>query len=244
MLALAVVAVLIGASLQRASGTGVGLVVAPVMALLFGPAEGVLLTNATTTLSGLLLTLTVWNDVDWKKIRSLSAWAIPGAILGAFLVSILPGSALQIIIGVIVLIALLVTFVVPQLPEVKSPWARRTAGAMGGCFNTTAGVAAPAMVIYANMSRWDQSSFAATMQPTFMVMGLMSVLLKVLVFPVPGMTMPPWWLLPVLAVTILLGAVIGTAISKRISKKAARNVANTLALIGGIVVLLRGLGVL
>ena len=49
VLMIALAAVVLGATLQRASGTGVGLVVAPVLALLYGPAHGVLLTNVTTT---------------------------------------------------------------------------------------------------------------------------------------------------------------------------------------------------
>lgn len=242
MVVFVVVAVLVGAALQRASGTGVGLVVAPVLALMVGPGEGVLLTNSATVLSGLLLTLTAFRNVDWRTFRSLAIWAIPGAVFGAYLVSVLPAHLLQILIGLVVLTALLITVALPRLPHVTSPWARRTAGTIGGCFNTTAGIAAPAMVIYANLSRWDQVRFAATMQPTFLFMGLASVLLKVLAFPVPGMTLPPWWFYPVLALTILAGAGIGHLISKRISRQAARNVAMTLAFIGGVMVLLRGFG--
>ncbi len=51
MLWFAPLAVVVGACLQRASGTGVGLAVSPVLAFLFGPGPGVLITNTTTMLS-------------------------------------------------------------------------------------------------------------------------------------------------------------------------------------------------
>lgn len=242
MFALALLAVIIGSTLQRASGTGVGLVVAPALALVYGPAQGVLLTNATTMLSGLLLTLSVRPQVDWQAYRTIALWSLPGACAGASLVQGLPAQTLQIVIGSIVLTALMITLFIPQLPHIASIWSRRIAGCIGGCFNTTAGVAAPAMVVYANLSRWEQKSFAATMQPTFMTMGLVSVILKSIVFPVPNMNLPPWWLLPAIAATVFCGSHIGNIVATKLSAHTARRIAIGCALIGGLVVLIRGLG--
>ena len=59
----AAVAFLVGTVLQRVSGTGVGLVCAPILALLLGSAQGVLVTNATTTVSGFLIMLAVRRDI-------------------------------------------------------------------------------------------------------------------------------------------------------------------------------------
>ncbi|PXA76601.1 hypothetical protein DCC26_09195, partial [Auritidibacter sp. NML120779] len=61
-----VIAVLVGTILQRLSGTGVGLVVAPVLSLVLGPAFGVLLTNMTTMVSGFLIMLSVWSSISWR----------------------------------------------------------------------------------------------------------------------------------------------------------------------------------
>ncbi|WP_394277745.1 hypothetical protein [Luteococcus sp.] len=68
-------AILVGTVLQRLSGTGVGLVCAPVLALLLGSAQGVLVTNATTTVSGFLIMLAVRRDVDWRRAGVLVCWA-------------------------------------------------------------------------------------------------------------------------------------------------------------------------
>ena len=68
------------------SGTGVGLVVTPVLSLLLGPVAGVLLTNAVTTVSGFTIMLSVRKRVDWRRAGIVVASALPGAVLGALLV--------------------------------------------------------------------------------------------------------------------------------------------------------------
>ena len=152
----AAAAILVGSVLQRLSGTGVGLVVAPVLAILLGPAVGVLTTNATTTVSGFLIMLAVRRDVDWRRYGLIAGTAVLGSLPAAWLVATLPAPVLQVILGAVVLGALATTFGLPQLPRWSGPLPTVLAGAVGGFFNTTAGVAAPVMVIYAKLSQWEQ----------------------------------------------------------------------------------------
>ena len=86
VIAIAAVAVVVGATLQRLSGMGVGLVVAPTLALLLGPQLGVYVTNATTVCSGVLIMLTVLRDVDWKRWAVFAGVGLVGSIPGALLV--------------------------------------------------------------------------------------------------------------------------------------------------------------
>lgn len=236
---IAVAAILVGTVLQRVSGTGVGLVCAPALALLLGSAQGVLVTNATTTVSGLLIGLAVRRDIDWRRAGTLIVAALPGAVTGALLVRSLPAAWLQIIIGAVVLLAILVTTTSPRLPHLAGTVTTVVAGTIGGLFNTTAGVAAPAMVIYSRVSRWEQRSFSATMQPVFMTMGFMSVVLKS-VLASRAVTTPPWWFLPLVVGTVLVGIRLGTAASRRVGPEHARTLALALAGIGGLVAVVRG----
>ncbi len=57
VLVVAALAIFIGTILQRVSGTGVGLVIAPVLTLLFGPMQGVMLTNTVTPVTAFLIML-------------------------------------------------------------------------------------------------------------------------------------------------------------------------------------------
>lgn len=237
----AVAAILIGSTLQRLSGTGVGLVVAPVLALLMGPALGVFVTNSTTVVSGFLIMLAVIRDVDWKRYLLFLPMALLGAVPAAFMVRELDAAWLNIVIGAVVLVALALTFGTPSVPHLRSRFLTAAAGAVGGFLNTSAGVAAPAMVMYSRFARWDQRSFAATMQPTFMTMGIFSVATKLAVGATTFDQLPPWWLFPIIVVTVVVGIRLGAWLAGKVSLGTARTVAITLAGLGGAVAVVRGL---
>lgn len=241
LLLVAATAVVVGSLLQKVSGTGVGLVVAPTLSVLLGPAVGVLVTNATTTVSAFLIMLTVLPQIDWARWRWLIVPAVPGAFAGALLVYALPLAWLQTVIGAVVLLAILTSVALPRLPEVRGPLPLVITGLVGGVFNTTAGVAAPAMVLYAKLSRWDQRAFAATMQPTFLGLGAMSVLFKTLLSPHGLQGLPPWWVVPGVVVAVLLGVRLGQVVARHIDSHQARRIALTLAGLGGAIALAKGI---
>lgn len=236
----AAVAILIGTVLQRVSGTGVGLVCAPILALLLGSGQGVLVTNATTTVSGLLIGLSVRHLVDRRLAITVCLAAIPGAVAGALIVRALPAAWLQVVIGAVVLLGLLTAVATPKLPHWPGRGAMVVAGVIGGLFNTTAGVAAPAMVVYSRLARSEQRTFAATLQPIFMTMGALSVASKTLLGSTQGEYPPPWFVLVVLAV-VVLGIRIGAWVAERASPARARTLALILAGAGGAATLIRGL---
>ena len=237
--AAAALAIFVGTVLQRVSGTGVGLVCAPALALLLGSAQGVLVTNATTTMSGLLIGLSVRRDIDWRRAGLVILSAAPGAVAGALLVRALSAAWLQIVIGGVVVLALVTSVALPRLPHWDGRLPTVVAGALGGLFNTTAGVAAPVMVVYSRLARLEQATFAATLQPIFMAMGAMSVVLKSALAPSIG-ELPPAWFLPVVLVTVALGIVLGGRLAGRVSAGQARTLALALAGLGGATTLVRG----
>lgn len=242
------IAVLVGTVLQRLSGTGVGLVVAPVLAIVLGPGIGVLITNMTTVVSGLLIMIAVFPRIDWRRYLLLAPASLLGAVPGAWLVGQLPAGWLSIILGAIVLLALVVTFSLPQLPYLRGRSSGWVAGVVGGFFNTTSGVAAPVMVVYSRVSRWDQGSFAATMQPVFMTFGAVSAVSKLALGSVDtgavaagganGLALG--WLFAGIAVTVLVGIAVGGLLSKHVPLTTARTLAMVLAGLGGLGAIVRG----
>lgn len=233
-------AVLVGTTLQRVSGTGVGLVVSPTLALLLGPAAGVLLTNATTTVSALLIMLAVRRDVQWLRYAQLVPGIVVGAVPGALLVRVADPGWLEVVVGGGVLLGVLTAVTVPRVPRVSGAGPALAAGAVGGFLNTTAGVAAPAMVVYALASRWAHRPFAATLQPTFMTMGAVSVLSKVALGAAGPAGTPPWWLLATMVLTVVAGVPVGGWASRHVSAHAARRVAVALSAAGAGATLVRG----
>ena len=103
MLWMVLPAVLVGTILQRISGTGVGLVVAPAFAISLGGSNGVFLTNVTTAVSGFLLTCALWRTVNWSQWAKLCSSALIGTVIGAVVVRVTPGAVLQLVVGSVVL---------------------------------------------------------------------------------------------------------------------------------------------
>lgn len=237
----AAVAILVGSTLQRLCGTGVGLVVSPVLAMLLGPAVGVFVTNATTVVSGILIMLAVRRDIDWRRFAMIGPVAVFGAIPAALLVRELPAAWLQIVVGTVVLVALGTTFGLPRMPVVRHRWLAVATGVVGGFFNTTAGVSAPVMVIYSKLSQWEQHRFAATLQPVFALMGLLSVGSKLAVGATTVAELPPWWVFGAIVVVVLGGITVGGRLARRVSSGHARMLAITLAGLGGAVAVVRGI---
>lgn len=240
---IAFLAVLVGATLQRLSGTGVGLVVAPCLALAMGPHVGVFVANSTTVVSGFLIMFAVLKDVDWRRWGVFAGVGIVGALPGALLVRELSAGWLDVMIGGVVLVALVLTFSVPRVPHVtgrRLPVLTAAAGAVGGFLNTASGVAAPAMVMYSQFTRWPQRDFAATMQPTFMMFGLTSVLMKLFTGATTVEQLPHAGLFGAIVLAVIAGIRLGGLLARRVSAGSARRVAIALAGAGALSALVRG----
>ena len=241
MLIVVGLAVLVGTILQRVSGAGVGLIVSPVLSLLIGPAHGVLVTNGVTMISGTTLTIQAWRRIDWKRYAILVSSALIGLIPGAWLVAHLPSAWLQIVVGGVVLLGLAVTVGLRNLPPTAETPTGIVAGAFGGLFNVTAGVAAAAMVVNARMTRWAQVSYAATMQPTFATLGAMSVAAKLIAGVGSGEGWPSPWLFVVALCAVFVGAWLGGIVARHVSASKARTLAMSLAAAGALAAVVRGL---
>ena len=146
-LAVVVAAVLLGCLLQRTSGMGTGLVVSPTLVLAIGPVTGVVLTNLTTTVSALLLTIAVRADVDRGRLVRIAPVVIVGSVPAAVLVGTVDPGWLEVVIGAVLLLALAGTGLVRDLPDLPTTPAGLAAGVVGGFLNTAVGVAAPAMLV-------------------------------------------------------------------------------------------------
>lgn len=233
--------VFIGSFLQRVSGMGLGLVAGPVLSLILGPVAGILVVNVLAVVNAAMTTLTVRKFVDWQKFGLISSVLIIGAIPGAWLIQQLGSGWLQVLVGAVLLVALgLVSFGSHLLPPVTGRPPAIVAGITGGFMNTLAGVAGPAITVYAQTAKWEQRSFAATLQPIFIVSGLVSIIAKVgfIGFAPITATSPVVWIGGVCA--MVGGIFLGVKADTKIPRTKARTLAVGLAMAGGATALIRG----
>lgn len=241
LLLVAAASVILGTVLQRVSGMGVGLVVSPTLALLLGPVSGVLLTNLTTTVSAALIAIMLRRDIDWRRYRRLAPLIIVGSVPGALLVGATDRSWLEVIIGT-VLLATLITTALVRIPPVSGRIPAAVAGTAGGFLNTAVGVAAPAMLVYAQATNWHQRSFAATLQPIFFTMGATSVVTKVGLGAAPISGLPPMSVIALVVAMVPIGILLGGRVARRVSAEVGRRVAVVVVAAGALTLLGRGIG--
>ncbi|HIZ37639.1 MAG TPA: sulfite exporter TauE/SafE family protein [Candidatus Ruania gallistercoris] len=234
-------AVLFGVTLQRTSGMGTGLALSPALTLTVGPVSGILLTNMTTVVSALFLIVAVRADIDWRRYLRIAPTAVLGSVPAALLVHSTDSGWLEVIIGATLLLSLAAIALLPRLPEVPPMGAGIAAGVLGGFLNTSVGVAAAVLLAYAHMTRWEQRSFAATLQPIFLTMGLVSLLTKTLVGAASDGSLPPWYLVVAAIGAVPLGAVLGGRVAARVSPRVARRIAVVVVVLGATLTLVRGL---
>ena len=108
-------AVLLGSVVQSAVGLGVGLVAAPVTALL----EPALMPGALLMVAVLMPCLTLvfdHHDIDWSGLLWSLPARLPGTLVGVWVVTTLTARELGIAIGVVVLVAVAVTWRAIMVP--------------------------------------------------------------------------------------------------------------------------------
>lgn len=242
---LILLAVFVGALAQRITGMGFALVSGPFLVLLIDPLAGVVLVNLCGFTSSVIVLWRTYREVNWKLAGGLIVAATVGTVPGALLAVLMPSHALEVFIGAIVIVSLTSSLILNRYaqPVSRNAGTVVAAGLASGVMNASAGVGGPALSAFALLTRWEQRTFAATIQPVFVVMAASSVIMKLVfdrdAWPVlEGST----WLLILGA--LVGGQVLGEWLSKIIPVHAARTGMLVLAFLGGFLTIGRGIGVM
>lgn len=237
-----VLAVLIGAVLQRITGMGVGLIAGPVLSVVLGPAAGVTVVNGLSTVNAVNNAWAVRKRTDWRRFAFLAGGLVLGSLPAVFVVMMIDGPWLLITVGVLVLLALAVTMFQPDQARLSehSRVPMLIAGAAGGFMSTVAGIAAPAFTVYARLTGWDYRDFVATLHPVIMVVNTLSFLLKIVILGGLDVGGLPWWLWAVTIAAIFVGAWFGDRLYDRISSEGTRKIATVLAFAGAVTLVVNG----
>lgn len=240
VMALLGVGIVFGTMSQRLSGMGFALLMAPLFVIAFGAYEGILLINIGGAFSSFLMLIRVWRFVDWQKFWVLLGTSVPGAGVGAVIATRMEGALLQVLVGIL-LITGLVTLTLARRPkqELHSRSGAVLAGLASGFTNGTAGFGSPAIAIYAQYTRWNQQSFAATLQPLFIVMSVAALILKTLLSGQPPAL--DWWVYTGMFVLIVVGSFLGERAGKYLREEWIQRLVIALCYTGAITATLDGL---
>jgi uncharacterized protein len=168
-MALAAVAAFAGAAVQSATGFGFALVLSPALFAVMDPVEAV---TALLAL-GLALNLLVLFEggrpehVDWRALAPMLAAALPGLAVGAVALTQLSKEALQVAVGVAVILAAgwQLRAAGPRL----SPW---TAGFASGALTTSISVSGPPLVLWLTARGVEPDEFRSSLAASFLFLNI------------------------------------------------------------------------
>lgn len=226
-------AVLAGSSAQRVTGLGFALVSSPFLVLLMGPFSGVLLANALSLVANLVVLAQTRRDVELRKALLLAVPALLAVMPGAWVARSLPAPVLAIAVGGLVLMALVVVASSQRPRILRGTPGALMAGAMSGFMNVTAGVGGPAITLYALSSRWTHRPFVATVQLYFALLNAGSLAAK----GWPHLT-PATWV--VAGCALALGVAAGHRLADVVSPVQARRLVTSLAVLGSLATVVKG----
>lgn len=234
---------LLGATTQRVAGMGVGLVADPVLAILFGPVDGILLVNMLAVINAAINAIVMRQNVDWHRVALIGSTLVLGAVPAVFMIRTFPSALLQVVVGGFALVGLGVILVGgKRLPVVTGRLGALIAGALGGFMNTVAGIAAPAFTAYAQAAHWNHRSYRATFQVLFVLAGLLSIVVKLGAGVASMHTRVEIW--PVALAGLAAGIILGALLDRVVPPRVAHRTAIVLAMLSALAALVKGLSAL
>lgn len=224
--------VVLASTFQRLTGIGFAMMLAPFLVVMLGPHGGVMLTALLAVIGPSMMIPQVRREIEWPKLAIIAPAALVVMPFFGWLAATTPQGPLYIIVAVLVVLGLSASLVVSRIHAVaEGPGAQALTGLGVGGGVILAGVGAPAITIYAVLSRWEIRSFAATMQPLWALMSIGGFLTK-LIFSGNELPSMPWWFWLGSLAAILVGMRIAAAARLWITDQAARRLVIILAYLG------------
>jgi uncharacterized protein len=216
---IALAGVFAGGLVQSATGFGYAIVAAPLLAAAYGPFVTAPTVNVLALLAN-VLTLTTERrplQVDRGLVVRLSAWNLPGLVIGVALASQASADLLRLVVAGAVLLA------VGLLPRARRTGAEPPGGEAGGHAATTAvvsgafgastGIGGPPLVLHMLHRRIAPVARRDTLAAVFLVTGVLAIAVMVV-----GGTFEPAPGLPLLAAGTLAGQLAGRRVFARIER--------------------------
>jgi uncharacterized membrane protein YfcA len=226
-------AILLASALQASIGFGIGMLSAPVIALV----DPALIPGTLIMIATLITLIVVVREREHIDLHG-TGWAlvgrVPGTIAGAVLLAMLPERALTVLLACVVLIGVALT------GFGWIPVARRRnvvlAGAASGLLGTATAIGGPPMALV--WQRNEGARLRGTMSGFFLVGSVMSLIALTATGSVNGHTV---WAFAVLAPPAVLGYVLSVGLNRFLDPKRLRWLAIGVSTVGAAVVIAREL---
>lgn len=170
---------MIAACVQAATTLGFALVLTPVLFAVLSSTGAIL----TATLLGLELNLLVLlaerrrPAVAWAEILPILVAAVPGTVCGVLVLRALPKSTLQIVVGLLIIVAaFLRVWMRPAAAARGRPWQRAALGLAAGTLTTSSGVSGPPLALWFSHRGMRPAALRDSLSACFLAIGSIGAL--------------------------------------------------------------------
>jgi len=219
------------------AGFGNGLVALAFLPLFMSPVTAIVLLTIYTVLATIVIFIPLRDDFDPARLPALLLGSIVGTPLGVWLLATLPASALNRLIGLVLLavVALEWLGVYPaRLPG--RGWALGAGVAAGG-LGGAVGTPGPPVVLYMASQSWSPRTIKANLQAFFLVN---QAVIMIGYWWAGLLTTEVWRYAAMFLVPATLGLLVGMALFARVDQRRFRQIVFALLFVSGLVLLVRG----
>ena len=228
-----VLVVVLGAVLQSIVGLGLNLVSAPLVTL----PEPSLMPELPLVLAVILPALTLTHsraDIDWRGLAWIMPARVPGSALGVLLLGWFSTRSLGIAVGVMVLLAVVLTLRAVEVPHSRSSLS--TAGFVSGVAGTTTSIGGPPVALLYQHHEPEQ------IRSTLAVFFTLGALISLVAIGLGGSMVWHAVLVGVLLTPgLLLGALVGVRLRGVVPDRATRYAVLGICAASALVLLARSL---
>lgn len=229
---LALVAVFAGAVIQGSLGFGFSLTAVPTLALVRPEALPVTVLCLAIPMTG-FMALNERRDINLPAFAWITGGRVPGTVIGAGLLAVVPDDSLARFLGVFIIVAVLASFVGPSFSPTRI--AQLSGGVASGIMSTAAALGGPPLALV------NQRSSGPKLRSTLALSFLVGIIMSLTVLAVAG-NVAFWHLILALKLlpALILGLISSHWIASLLDERWLRPAVLGFAAFAGLLVLILG----
>ncbi|HZG55565.1 sulfite exporter TauE/SafE family protein [Paenibacillus sp.] len=206
--------VALSSALQTGTGFGFSIMTVPLLLLVYGVHEAVLLNNAMSVLLSLLLWYRIRKEIDAGLLKRLLLGGFVAMPAGLLVFAMVPGQRLKLIVGAI---SILFTVLLALRFRMRQTAAKdRAAGGLSGFLAAAIGIPGPPLLAYASAVGMEKTTLRSTTLAFYLFLYSASFLLQLGL----GRAESGWWISAALSVpAMLVGVLLGHLLFARLNQR-------------------------